>query len=938
MDAVAGGRHRRSAIRCVSGSLTVLGLLLVSAFALPASGGSHVGSSGSLFLPLVAGQCPGAKVPVNYTGALSVEGSSASPPSVGGVSVVLGYSYEVDYKYQGANTSYDCIATSTSTTTNASGGFRESISIPSGSCSGHSCVAYRGPFTPENLTLPAGTPQSYFLTTRISGSQIAVTFVEALARVTLQPGTSQAVSVLAPVSVRATASAGDGSPTTAAVAFAWRLDGNGWTVVNGSGTPALTVEAVSAGAATLSVWANGSYEGTPVGVGPTDLGLDAYLTTVTAAAMGPTTLDVGSAATLNVSGTGAEGYPYTATFDPGLGESPVTVGCATAPASTNVVTLSCLTTVRYPTPGAAVPAVAISNGYSDATWTYPGLTVAPVPSVSLSPNPLMGYAAASSSLTVRVDPGSGTPPFGPVCLWVAQSGANCQPAGNGVWSFPVNVTASGDFPVRASVVDASGTNQSGSGTLNVFSRPSVGVPTLPSSMVPIDSLLSVGDRVVGGAPPLTYWWNDSLPEGTVASGLVPKGGFVNLSYSAYTSGVHLLTLTVEDALGTVVASRIPLKVLPGPAVDLVDAGAPYNGSTIAGSPFGVSWTALDALRERLGTFSQGIRLTLDTSSSEVWVNDSLGTTNLTAANPSVVFTPSLWSTGYLNFTVASNTAGDLALAVGSPVPVVDAPGGVLHLFVSADARYERLAGPLIAHAGTRSNSTLWQITDRFGNPIPEGFVDVRSEFGSTVSDTSSLIWLNGSSSFVWVNYSAPDDGAGTVYVLSMSGETLLPPIVVPAAPPDTAGLLTLLLLSAAGIGAGVVVYLRHRRRLPAATASIDASDAELRRLAEGRAHLLSRSNPVEAQSAEELAAECPLTPAPSDSEVVEWVVGLVADGSLATVTRPDGTTGYLCARSIEVAPSVVRVDVDPALIDSAVARRLEEFGQTEGEPIGSLEE
>jgi hypothetical protein len=700
-------------------------------------------------------------------------------------------------------------------------------------------------------------------------------------------------------------------------------------VLNGSGTAALTLEGINgSGPITVTLWTNGTFSGAPVSMGPVTTRLEAVATVAIDPRVTPHTPDVGVGVGFSVNGSGAAGYSYTARFSPGLGLPSVLAACHQAPAGGGEVDLSCATTVTYAQAGEARPSVALTNGYSTGTADYPSLSVAPGLELVALPDPLTLYGGAAGAVTVRVVPGSGSAPFGPVCLDPGDGGnSTCNFLGGDNWTFAVQYARPGLYIARASVFDSSSVNRSADVVVAVYARPLLSPLHEAQASVAAGTPLTIVAPLSGGAAPITYWWNDSLPRGTVRSGTTEILGPLNLSYDTDLPGLHTLTLTVEDALGTVVASAISVEVTDGPAAG-VSLTAAAGGPPTAGVPYPVSARALDALGRPVETFDAAVEIALapgGPAGASVAVNFTGSALLLTTAQSSGLLPVGAWVGGFLNFTVSTTTAGNLSLALAAAVPVNGASPGVLGLSFQANAHQARLLGPTVVLAGASVNETRYAIADVYGNPIGSGYVIVQSVFGGISSEVDAPVLRQGATGYVWVNYSAPAGVPGTVYVLSEYGQPLLAPITVPGAAPSNVPLL--LALSSAGIAVAVVTVIlvrRRRRRSESASASPDPGEPELRRLAEGRALLLSTASRSTPRSSEELAEACGSLH-PSPAELDDWIGSLVADGSL----RPSGTDerSYLLGEPEPAAEEPPRVELDPEALDRVLeAARVEDGG------------
>ncbi len=892
-----------------------------------------------------AGACTQASIPAAYTGTLGVDTTARPVPSVANVTVLIAYDVELNYTPRLTGQSqFSCARSTASAITNATGGFILNASVPSSSCTAYSCSVYTGPFGNASFSVTP-VPAGYFSTARATGGAVAVALVEALASATTVPGLRVTLSTNAPTPVTALAWAGDGEPSPATLGYAWSLSGTGWTMLGGNASASVTIEAATgATPGVLDVNVSATFNGSALPVAPARLDIAAATTATTSGSLSATSVDVGSPLAFSAAGTGAIGYNYTAVLRPGLGAANVTAPCAATPIAGGQVALACAGNVVYASPGTAQPVVTLTNGYSFATWTYPDVSVAPSLGLSVTPDPLVVYAATPASLEVRATAGSGTAPLGPACLWSGAGGPVCvwgsSGSSNGAATFAFSLTypALGTYAGRASLADGGGGNVSTPFTSDVFARPALSPIVASRNTVVAGTNVTLSAVVTGGALPLAYWWNTSTPGATLYSGSLARDGSIVLVYRPTLAGATRITLTVVDALGTIVASPTPLVVTAGPAVAIGPEGPPAGWTTFAGTPYPVSWAALDPFGEVVGNFSGPVTIAISGGAgggpAGIWVNSTLAGAVPAGPNGSFAFPASDWRAGFLNFSIDLARAGTVRLAVSAPLPLVGTTGGWPTLTVTPDLWHLRLSAPVVESAGSRANATLYTIADRFGNPLPGGFVLVRAVFGPVTALWQSPILANGSASRVWVNFSAPAATAGTIFVISEWNQSLLGPIDVPAlaAAPTPFGWV-LAAVAASALGAVAFTLLRYRRRGrpgpgegrvgPADTGS--GVDDELRRLADGRDHVLARADPVSPRTLDELADGFVGAP-PTPEELTEWVSSLVAEGRLTARVGADGRPRFLRVEGT-AAPPTVRVELDDRALDGALRRQAEGDGE-----------
>ncbi|HUI38532.1 MAG TPA: hypothetical protein VLY85_02765, partial [Thermoplasmata archaeon] len=469
--------------------------------------------------------------------------------------------------------------------------------------------------------------------------------------------------------------------------------------------------------------------------------------------------------------------------------------------------------------------------------------------------------------------------------------------------------------------------------VTIAARPAISPVVLTSNSTPVGGTIYGTSYVTGGALPLEYWWNLSAPASTVGAGTLHRDGVIGLSTVATVVGPDSLTLTVVDALGTRVSSRVVLMVTGDYAASIVVVGPP-NETATAGLAVPITFEAFDLLGARVPGYASNVTVRVQgAAAGTVWINASAS--GAVSRDPNGSFHPaaSLWRQGYLNLTIAVARSGpvDVALlpagSIGGPPPIA--------LAVGPDLGNLRLLNASFVHPGARTNATLYEISDRFGNAVPGGSVVVRSVFGATVTEVDSPIHLAGGRSTVWVNFSASGGGAGAIYVLYEVGGrdvTLLPPIEVPApaASPSLAsslipGLVLVLAIAAGSVALAAYVRRQRRRRDGPEAPGPDggaALEEELKRLAEGRAHVLSHTPSDRPVDLDEMAFGWTGRP-PDTAELAEWVGSLVSEGLLRASVGPDGRPRFVRTEPPPTPPRP-RVEIDPTVLDAALARRSSE--------------
>ncbi|MCI4355387.1 MAG: hypothetical protein L3K06_08505, partial [Thermoplasmata archaeon] len=533
-----------------------------------------------------------------------------------------------------------------------------------------------------------------------------------------------------------------------------------------------------------------------------------------------------------------------------------------------------------------------------------------------TPDPAAGYRNEAIPFDVGAASGSGTPPYGPACLAPGTGALVCGAVGSNPWPLDYTYATDGSYTAVASVVDGAGANHTRSIPVHVADPPALSSLSTGSNRVSAGSSTTLTAFLSGGLWPARFWWNDSAPNGTLSSGVLGSDGTVGLTYSFGGAGLHQITLTVVDALGTRVASSTALAVLSGPAAALRCTGAPVLPDVPAGSVAPLGLRAVDAAGATASNFSDPMVLTAAGSDGSLELNGSLGGVH-PAGNGSWSIDASAWSEGWLNLTYSARQIGQWNLTFSDP-RIPGFPALRVTLVVVADLHHPKLDGSPDERPSGRSSETLWSVVDPYGNPVAAGYVVVRSVFRTASLSVDSPILDSGGRGTVWINYTALDDGAGTVYVLDAENESLLAPVAVPAAPPPPTSFAGPALLAVLGLltVAGIFLVLRFRRR--PALHDVEALDGELERYAAGRAHLLRRLSQGPAASLADFdGAWAGPAPEPGPSEIVEWMAALLTEGAVTAEEGPGGAPRFVLSSDRSEAPVLT---LDPEALERALAR------------------
>ncbi|HEV2317817.1 MAG TPA: hypothetical protein VGV89_09650 [Thermoplasmata archaeon] len=899
------------------GGIALVLCLLGTAVSLPAApAGPTIGPHTLVALP-ANGPCPGTVRSAFVNGTLGVMGNETPRPAVGGVNLTFGFDYQVTVTTR-AGSSAQCDPGVNGLTTGPGGRFSHPVALPTGGCNSYSCTTYTGPFGPETLQLTGPDPPAYMLRGSVTSPLTELWFVAVFDHLAISPPGPKTLSVGAPTRFWAVPTAADGTPSPALWNASWSVGATGWSLANSTGNSTTLVGPPGVGPTTLTLQVNASWQGQPVPGHTASIAVNAIPTIVSAASVAPTRLDAGAPTTFTIDGSGAYGYNYSATVDPGLGFDPVTGNCSSVSATYGEVELYCSVSVTFTEAGTTTPSGNITNRYSTGGKSFPELTVAPALELTVAPDPVLGYAGDPVAVAGSVTDETGTGPFGPACFDDGAGALACSNDSGPSWSFAPRYGGPGNYTGRFSVLDAAGVNASRTVSVVIGTRPMLSNMTASPGAIAPGASSTLESVLFGGVGTLTYWWNDSNPAATMAAGTRSGPGELTLAYVARTDGEHWVTLTVIDALGSKTATEVPVYVLPGPATAIGSVPGTVNASWQAGVPQRFTLVALAPDGERVPEYGAPVFLNWSggaLDASAFFVNSSVLGPVAVGAGPSVELPGSAWFAGYLNFTVTALTETSGALAFGGPLPVQFAGGSALEIRVTAELGDLRLTAPTVAAGGARDNRTLWRLIDPFGNAAPDGFVTIDASFGGTTVSTNSTIRVIDGAALVWINYSAPTASAGTVTVRSEWGELLLGPVSVPAAAAN--GPLLLGALAAGSAVAFTGLFLVVTRRRPESTRGPEIDAEELREDAEGRDRLLDRVRAEGPIALDELLEGGP-PPRPDRIRAGEWLASLITEGLVRPRTGSDGV-----ARLEAVTPSVLafapRVDLDPSALDRALA-------------------
>lgn len=518
--------------------------------------------SGLPVTPSIAGACPGAAAPPTATGTLDLVGSATPLPSVVGVTVRVDYFY-TEITKEGTTSTDSCIPTSASATTATGGQISVPLPIPTSRCVDTLCEDYSGPYGPLGYAT-SGAPAGFFEVDPTTGvSPGTIDWEAELAAAEINVSGPLSVSVGAPTALSVSATNAAGGPAAAPLTYQWLWSGLEWSVSPNDTQNVTAVGLDPTWVGAISVVVTGTYGSTVETAESPVLSLTPVATAVNATAVSPSPVDPGVPVTFSAQATGAAGYPYSLTVDPGLGAAPVSGSCTAVDLPDGIANLTCQAVGSYPASGNTTPTASVSNGYSTAQTFFPPVSVRPVEEVSLDSTAFVTYTNRTIVLTVRVANATGTPPYGPACLSTGRTaGTLCEFTNASSWNFPTAFSTPGEYEVRATVADHFGENVSATAGILVVLTLAARAEGNSSVRFRANQTQSLTAVVTGGDPPFSSRWNSSGTALPWCSSVLELDGLVSCSISAQSQGWANVTLTVTDALGSTASVLFQVNVTP----------------------------------------------------------------------------------------------------------------------------------------------------------------------------------------------------------------------------------------------------------------------------------------------------------------------------------------------------------------------------------------
>jgi hypothetical protein len=568
-------RLARTAARVVPALAWAVLLSALGPVPAPVSSATHSG-----VVPAVSGACLGSTAPNPALGILVLDGNSTPLPSVVGVPVQVDYFY-TEVVHDANSTTYSCHPTVAHGTTTTGGNFSVALPVPANTCPPDSiCRLYTGPFGPLGFAT-AGPPAGFVEQDPTGGgSPGTINWYANLSSARINVTGTEVVSTGAPVQLSASAGSELGTPAPGPLTYNWSLAGLEWGISSQRGPNVTVVGTDSGWTGSLSVTVEAKYGTTTESAQSPMVSLVPVATHLSSASASPTPVDPGVPVTFYLAGSGAAGYSYSATVDPGLGAGSATGACASSPLPNGTANLTCQVRAAYPVSGTAFPTASISNGYSAAQLSLNPVPVHPVESITLSAPSLVTYPNRTIALTVNVTNGTGSAPYGPACLSVSGlPGLTCQSQNATAWVFATHFGAAGQYELRASVVDRFGENVSSSAVVVVVPLLAARANGSLSLTLYANQTTALSVVVTGGALPLITWWNLSGSSGTVCWGNLASDGTISCPFPTSQPGHTNLTVTLRDSLGSEAAVEFRITVTTPPVRPGHSSASVFSGTS-----------------------------------------------------------------------------------------------------------------------------------------------------------------------------------------------------------------------------------------------------------------------------------------------------------------------------------------------------------------------
>ncbi len=395
--------------------------------------------------------------------------------------------------------------------------------------------------------------------------------------------------------------------------------------------------------------------------------------------------------------------------------------------------------------------------------------------------------------------------------------------------------------------------------------------------------------------------------------------------------------------GPSATTNVTLRVVPGPLQSLEIEVSNDNYTQVVGTNFTMIWTAVDAWGNVIPDYSENLNITVFTPFHQpLPPGESIlspnGGVSQSSNWTSVRVGPSAWSGGTLELIFRSLGSGGLGYTFSADhLPSWPGParGPTLEIDWTPDVTHLKLSHPMVVFLNATTNHTRWEISDVYGNPIPNGYVVVHSTWGTYSVTERAPIWIQNGSSFIWLNYTIYGTAGGNISVVSEYGEPLIPYLGVPppgagSIPPTPAAgagqtwyLLILGLIL--GLGGTAILLTRLRVRRERRPAFEEASPEDLERdamILEAIRETMDTKEPTPLSRVRDAVRKWDLP----DSEIILYLQRLITEGTIRVARDPQGPElRFLAAQDPHAAGdterTAARIELDSELLDRFLQRK-----------------
>ena len=395
--------------------------------------------------------------------------------------------------------------------------------------------------------------------------------------------------------------------------------------------------------------------------------------------------------------------------------------------------------------------------------------------------------------------------------------------------------------------------------------------------------------------------------------------------------------------GPSATTNVTLRVVPGPLQSLEIEVSNDNYTQVVGTNFTMIWTAVDAWGNVIPDYSENLNITVFTPSHQpLPPGESIlspnGGVSQSSNGTSVRVGPSAWREGTLELIFRSLGSGGLGYTFSADhLPSWPGParGPTLEIDWTPDVTHLKLFQPVVVFLNATTNHTRWEISDVYGNPIPNGYVVIHSTWGTYSVTERAPIWIQNGSSFIWLNYTIYGTAGGNISVVSEYGEPLIPYLGVPPPgagslpPTPTAGAgqtwYLLILGLILGLGGTAILLTRLRARRERRPAFEEASPEDLERdamILEAIRETMHTKEQTPLSRVRDAVRKWDLP----DSEIILYLQRLITEGTIRVARDPQGPElRFLAAQDPHAAGdterTAARIELDSELLDRFLQRK-----------------